>query len=126
MKKLLLVAILAPLALLILLEVFLYIYFRPTETVRSTETASALNTIYDWYTEVDAWGAWHLPNATARHADRCFDVKVASNSYGARDRERSLSGKNRILVVGDSFVEGWGVEAEHRFTNVMERQGGMS
>lgn len=79
-----------------------------------------MDTSFDWRTEVDPWGAWHLPNTTARHSGPCFNVEVTSNSYGARDRERTRAGKDRVLVIGDSSVEGWGVEAEFRFTNVME------
>lgn len=78
------------------------------------------DTTESWRTETDPWGAWHLPNATARHIGRCFDVAVRSNSHGARDRERTVDGKGRVLVLGDSFVEGWGVDEEHRFSNVME------
>jgi hypothetical protein len=78
------------------------------------------DTSLSWRSESDPWGGWHLANATARQVGTCFDVSLRSNSYGARDRERTVDGENRVLVLGDSFVEGWGVEEEERFTNVME------
>lgn len=44
------------------------------------------------------------------------------NSHGWRDAERSYenaSGKRRMVVVGDSFTFGVGVDAEERFTEVL-------
>lgn len=45
------------------------------------------------------------------------------NSHGWRDAERSYenaSGQRRLVVVGDSFTFGVGVDAEERFTEVLE------
>lgn len=69
---------------------------------------------------------WKHPNATFRHANACFDVTYASNSFGARDPERSLrsSADRRVVVLGDSFIEGWGVVDEERLTNRLEAQTG--
>lgn len=47
-----------------------------------------------------------------------------TNSHGWRDVERSFdkpSGVRRIVVLGDSFTFGVGVDAEARFTEVLER-----
>jgi SGNH hydrolase-like domain, acetyltransferase AlgX len=78
-----------------------------------------------WYTERDPWGAWHVPNAVSRQESRCFSVALRANSHGARDRDRVVDGSaNRTVVLGDSFAEGWGVEAEQRLSNLLEaRQG---
>src|SRR5262245_62400166 len=49
-----------------------------------------------------------------------------SNSYGARDVERTLtSDRPRVLVLGDSMTEGLGVALEQRFTNLLERETGI-
>ena len=71
------------------------------------------------------FGVWHNSNTVYRHKSACFDVLLESNSYGAVDRERSRSSDaSRVVVLGDSFVEGFGVEEEFRFTNLLEAQTG--
>lgn len=69
------------------------------------------------------FGVWHYPNRTARHQTPCFDVQYASNSYGARDIEREKHSRElpRVVVLGDSFVEGYGATLDDRMTNVAER-----
>jgi hypothetical protein len=56
----------------------------------------------------------------------CFEVENASNSWGARDRERTLHSlkKQRYLVLGDSFTEGYGVAQEKRFSELLEKRTG--
>jgi hypothetical protein len=45
-----------------------------------------------------------------------------TNSYGARDVERSpRSSQPRTIVLGDSFVEGFGLSAEQRLSNLLEK-----
>ncbi len=80
-----------------------------------------------WYTEFEDWGTWHLPNAVTRHSELCFAVNYRSNRYGARDRDRPLnSDGSRIVVLGDSFIEGWGVSEDQRLTNRLEEKLGQS
>ena len=68
-----------------------------------------------------AFGVWHLPNTSFRHVEPCYDVTYHSNSFGARDRERTLqSHSTRHIVLGDSFVEGWAVADGARFTDRLE------
>jgi hypothetical protein len=70
-------------------------------------------------------GAWHGNNTSSHAKAACFDVTYLTNSYGARDRERELqSSKPRAVVLGDSFIEGVGVEAEDRLSDVLEAQTG--
>lgn len=72
------------------------------------------------------FGAWHAPNASYRHQKACFDVTYRSNSYGARDAERPLQSEApRIAVLGDSFMEGYGVEEGERLSNVLEQRLGV-
>jgi hypothetical protein len=74
-----------------------------------------------WRTERDDWGAWHKPSSTANHIANCFTTTYRSNSYGARDRERSIaaSGK-RAVVLGDSFIEGYAVDEDRRMSSLLE------
>ncbi len=76
-----------------------------------------------WLTESDPWGAWHLPNVTSHQEKSCFSVTLRSNAYGARDRERELAGNpHRTIVLGNSFAEGFGVEAEERVSDLLEQK----
>jgi hypothetical protein len=75
-----------------------------------------------WRTPHPQWGNWRLPNATARQESGCFSVALRSNSAGARDRERGRDGEGRILMLGDSFLEGWGVEEDQRVSNLLEQR----
>ena len=76
-----------------------------------------------WLTEVDPWGAWHLPNVTSHQHKACFLVTLQSNSVGARDRERDPAGSpHRTIVLGDSFNEGYGVEAAARVSDLLEQK----
>jgi hypothetical protein len=50
-------------------------------------------------------------------------VPVLTNSKGLRDKEypyERKAGTKRILVLGDSFVWGWGVKADEMFTKIIE------
>jgi hypothetical protein len=72
------------------------------------------------------FGVWHRPGASTLHESACFDVTYRTNALGARDRERSASSDaGRVLVLGDSFVEGWGVRRAQRVTDLLERDTGL-
>jgi len=67
------------------------------------------------------WGTWHAPNREYLHRKSCFNVTYQTNDFGMRDRPRKQLGeKRRVVVLGDSFVEGWGVDRDHRFTDQLE------
>jgi lysophospholipase L1-like esterase len=56
-----------------------------------------------------------------------FRFDFQTNSQGLRYPEIPLEkprGSRRVFVVGDSFTEGWGVEASERFTDLLERKYG--
>jgi hypothetical protein len=75
-----------------------------------------------WRTEHHDWGGWHKPSSSAHHTHNCFSVSYRSNSYGARDKERSLTATgNRAILLGDSFIEGYGVDEEKRLSNLLEK-----
>src|SRR4029078_11729016 len=69
-------------------------------------------------------GRWRgQSNVTLRQRKNTgdYDVAVRFNEHGFRDEKdvaRAQSGE--IVVVGDSFAFGWGVEESQRFSNVLE------
>jgi hypothetical protein len=72
------------------------------------------------YDELLGWA--HKPNGRARFNHRDFSVEVVINSHGMRDSEYSLArtAKRRMLILGDSFGWGFGVEHHERFSEVLE------
>lgn len=69
-----------------------------------------------------SWGTWHAPNREYHHRKSCFDVVYRTNAFGMRDRPRQqLDAAERVVVLGDSFVEGWGVNRDDRFTDQLEQ-----
>lgn len=68
------------------------------------------------------FGIWHAPGSSFRHVTREFTQRYRANAWGMRDREREKSarGGRRVVVLGDSFIEGWGVAAEDRLTDRLE------
>jgi lysophospholipase L1-like esterase len=64
------------------------------------------------------------PGVRIRHVDRDFSVAIAVNALGMRGPERGTAkppGTRRILLLGDSFAFGWGVEQEEAFGARLER-----
>ena len=52
-----------------------------------------------------------------------FDIIVSFNKYGLRDeKDLAQSNANDLLVVGDSFTFGFGVEVADRFSNILEER----
>ncbi len=67
------------------------------------------------------------PNANYTEADpfQEFTIDYHINSLGLRDREYPLEKPNntiRILILGDSFTEGFGVQSEETFTKQLEKK----
>lgn len=64
----------------------------------------------------DARLGWaHIPGASGRQLTPEFDVEYRINAAGQRDIEFPPPGagdENRVLLFGDSFAEGWGVEMD--------------
>jgi hypothetical protein len=76
--------------------------------------------------QIDPALGWsNLPNSRARVVAGPMDYRVEINSLGWRDRERALArkpGVTRILALGDSMTWGWGVDAEARFSDLLEER----
>ena len=83
---------------------------------------SFANTEPFWRVLSGDFGVWHPRHATYRHRKTCFDVTYTSNSHGMRDAEvPQRSAQPRVAVIGDSFVEGWGIDYGRRFTERLEQ-----
>src|SRR5262245_37658747 len=55
------------------------------------------------------------PNQDTRFVHQDFAVRITTNAAGLRDRDYSLDrvpGRHRLLVLGDSFAWGFGVERD--------------
>lgn len=77
-----------------------------------------------FHADIDSvFGVWHPAQIEYFHSAACFTVRYRTNRYGARDVERERTAdSSRVVVLGDSFVEGYGVERDARFTNVLEHR----
>jgi SGNH hydrolase-like domain, acetyltransferase AlgX len=74
-----------------------------------------------WQGDHPIFGVWRYSDAEYDHRSACFHVEYHTNSVGARDRERSLhSEQPRAVVLGDSFLEGWGLPVEARLSDRLE------
>ena len=79
------------------------------------------------YYQADVTVGWRpRPNITARHVSGdVFDTTFTTNSRGLRDREHSIEkppGTLRVVVLGDSFAWGYGVNDDVVFPRLLESQ----
>jgi hypothetical protein len=62
------------------------------------------------------------PNASGTFAAETFMVQVTHNANGHRASvPPEVEGKTNVIVLGDSFAWGWGVEEDERFSEQMMR-----
>jgi hypothetical protein len=80
-----------------------------------------------WRSERDAWGAWHKPNVVTRAESTCYAVTYETNQYGARDEpfSQEARGRRRVVLLGDSFAEGYTVNFEDTAQRHLEKSGGI-
>lgn len=64
-----------------------------------------------------------LPNCKGVLKTVDFSHDIETNSLGLREKEIApkKDGIYRILIVGDSFAEGWGVSIENRFSEIAQK-----
>ena len=72
------------------------------------------------------FGLWGSPNESfSRLRPKGDTIWLHYNAFGARDKQRNiknLSKKKRVVVLGDSFVEGYMLNEADRFTNLLEKK----
>ena len=89
-----------------------------------TQKADAGERFYT-YVEYDRIRGWRdRPNADVYFNSDEYEVRMQFNSHGLRGPERSYRkgpALYRILILGDSFVEGVGVDLRNRFPEVLEK-----
>lgn len=76
-------------------------------------------------TERDKWGAWHVSNSTFRHRKSCFNVTMTFNEVGARDDSFQNIPASALILLGDSFAEGFGVAREDMSEYLIEKEVGI-
>lgn len=71
------------------------------------------------------WGIWHVPYA-ATVPYGCLTLTNRPNSIGASDKERVRisNDSDRCVVLGDSFMEGFGIDTSKRVSNLLEKATG--
>jgi len=108
----------------VMAELFCALYIHAANWPSSRPTYH-LNYNSFWADTNPVFGVWHRPNGRFLHQGGCFSVEYTTNSYGARDRERTLrSSRPRTIMLGDSFVEGFGLPAGERLSEILERETG--
>jgi hypothetical protein len=109
-------AVLAELASLIYINMAKWPGSKPSYHMEHNDFSADIN---------PAFGAWHRPNGHFIHKSGCYSVEYDTNSYGARDVERSMhSSAPRVIALGDSMIEGVGQPADKRLTNILEKDTG--
>ena len=105
-----------------MLEAASYFYIKYVNTNIQMPSYSLVNVNSKFWTFSDAhFGVWHHPSSTYLHKKPCFTQTYTSNAYGMRDKERTMdAGQPRVVVLGDSFIEGWGNASEDRLSNRLE------
>ena len=101
-----------------------YGMFLVNETPKVYKTNNNILNNYEWRDEKNLWGAWHLKNSTAQHVYRCWNVMYKSNSLGARGREIVNNSEKDIILLGDSFAEGWGLNENELLKTFIENKYG--
>ncbi len=77
-----------------------------------------------FFVEYDADRGWrNVPGASGLFSTDEYDVELQYNSRGIRGPERDRAkpeGVRRVVVLGDSFIEGYSVPREQRVSEVLE------
>jgi hypothetical protein len=77
------------------------------------------------FVEYDSVRGWrNIPGARGEYRTEEYDVALTYNSHGIRGPERAYAkppGTYRVVLLGDSFLEGYSVNREERVAEVLER-----
>ena len=74
----------------------------------------------EWWTEENKWGPWHINNAKTEQKRSCYQATYISNEIGARDESYKINSSNDIILIGDSFAEGYGVNLNNTSQKYIE------
>lgn len=111
-----------------MLEGILYLFLHnpqlsllPTDVTRNIYTRELRNVIQadPECSQYDDYVSYTLRPGECRFKNIEFDTHYAINSQGLRDSESALSGPE-IIVLGDSFTMGWGVEQDEAYPKLIE------
>ena len=80
----------------------------------------------EWWIEENLWGAWRIDNSKTRQIRSCYDATYISNEIGARDSSFSTNSSNDVILIGDSFAEGYGVNLIHTSQKYIEKLTGLN
>lgn len=76
-----------------------------------------------WVRAVDTAYAYAARLSTRMRRDPEYDIRFETNALGLRDDEIvATGGRYRILLLGDSFTSGYGVERGALFADLLERE----
>ena len=65
------------------------------------------------------WSMWHFANNVVEHRRSCFDAHYRTNEYGMKS-PALRAGTRRIAMLGDSFIEGFGLDNEQTAAHRLE------
>lgn len=80
--------------------------------------------LFDWEEKDENGINWHKKNYKSSHSSRCFDVSYEFNNVGARDVNDYFTNdaKKSIILIGDSFAKGYGVDLDNTFAKIVEKR----
>lgn len=110
---------------LILLEVGVYFMVK-SEQLNIIMPTYAMGDSEDFLPERSyIYGHRHHPNSSYTVKKNCFETVYRFNDLGFRDEVHTArSDKSRVLLIGDSFTEGLGVNEDERFGDLLEQRTG--
>lgn len=78
----------------------------------------------EWLTVDNKGYPKHFSNFTTKHFSKCINVQYEFNNIGSRDNEDYFfkDEKKSILLIGDSFAFGYGVDKNEIFANIIEKK----
>ncbi len=100
---------------LLIIEIFLRVLLAGNTGILSSSNRDRPYLVKNKY-----WKAWHYPHAKVKHISDCYDANYSANSLGMRGQEVKNDSKYRIALIGDSFVEGFGKNANQIFPHLLD------